>query len=118
MNFKTTSTYWCRIFVGTNPGYAKKDVTPVSEERLEEICQEYCDTVGLCVNVSKTKYIYRHGKENGVIVELINYPRFPKTNHDILSHALVLAKILKEEAKQIGVSIMTPDTTILLRDEE
>ncbi len=51
-------------------------------DKAHEICRAHCDAVGLCVTVTATSYIYTGGEEAGVIVGLINYPRFPSEPAD------------------------------------
>jgi hypothetical protein len=82
-------------------------------KRAEQICQIYCDQVGLCVTVTPTQYVYSLGPsdELGVIVGLINYPRFPSTPADILAKAEALALRLIEGLKQQSATIQTPEQT-------
>jgi hypothetical protein len=54
--------------------------------------------------------------ELGVAVGLINYPRFPSTPEDINAHAIALATRLKEAFNQKRMSIVTPQTTVMLGD--
>ena len=74
---------------------------------------------GLCVTVTPTEYIYTGGQESGVIVELINYPRFPSHPQEIYEHAIDLAEELRAECCQQSYTIMMPDHTYYdtLREE-
>ena len=83
-----------------------------------DFIQEYCDRVGLCVTVTETTFIYTKGREPGIIVGLINYPRFPKDPEDIKNIALDLANKLKHYCNQNRVSIVFPDETIMLGAKE
>lgn len=76
------------------------------------ICRNYCDEVGFCVTVTPTKYIYTGGEEAGVIVGLVNYPRFPSSPFEIASHAVRLADRLREQLDQESYSIQYPDMTV------
>lgn len=89
-----------------------------SIQEVYNICQEYCDKVGLCVTVTPTRYIYTNGAEDGVCVRLINYPRFPSPHSEILEKALHLAKILMDKLEQMGLSVETPHYTHWLHREE
>lgn len=73
--------------------------------------REYCDDIGFCVTVTQTRYVYRYGEEDGVIVGLINYPRFPKTEQEIRQHAIDLANRLRIELDQESFSIQGPYET-------
>ena len=46
---------------------------------------------GACVSISEEEYIYTMGNEAGIVVNLINYPRFPKTKEELLDQATDLA---------------------------
>lgn len=77
-----------------------------------KIAQDYCDEIGYCVTVHHTYYVYKGGKEEGVEVGLINYPRFPSDPTTIVSKAIELAERLRVELKQESYSIQTPNDTI------
>ena len=79
-----------------------------------KIIQEYVDAAGLCVTLTPTEYIYTNGGEPGFIVGLINYPRFPSTPEQIAAHAMDLGKRLRKACRQFKVSIVFPETTIML----
>jgi hypothetical protein len=53
----------------------------------------------------------------GAIIGLINYPRFPTTMTELLTHATKLAKILKKHFKQNRVSILNPVYTETLGEK-
>lgn len=74
--------------------------------------QEYCDTKGFCVTIKPALYVYTNGKEHGVEVGLINYPRFPSDPATIVSKALAIANLLREKLDQESFSIQTPHETI------
>lgn len=111
---KTNKTYYANIYVGLRIGYSEEIH---SIQKVEEICQKYCDNIGYCVTVTETKYIYKNGNEPGAIIGTINYPRFPTEESVVLEKALVLAQILLKELNQFRVSIITPDQTIMLEDK-
>ena len=103
----TVETYWARIYIAG----------PLSE--IEQVCREFCTDVGLCVTVTPTKYVYTGGEETGVIVEMINYPRFPSKPDDIKQKAFKLADQILMLTHQGSYTIMTPDesTYYSRRDE-
>lgn len=72
------------------------------------LCSDYCDEVGLCVTVTPTEYVYRNGREFGVIVGLINYARFPAEPAEIEAKALALAMRLRVGLAQYSFTIQTP----------
>lgn len=94
---KTTSSWWVRIYIA---GPA---------EVLKQVCREHCFNKGDCVNVMETDYIYTGGQESGVIVEWINYGRFPRNEKQMLDIATHLAQKLMVAGCQNSYSIVTPD---------
>jgi hypothetical protein len=76
-----------------------------------KVCRAYCDEVGACVTLTPTKYIYTGGDEDGLIVGLINYPRFPAESVHIEAKAIELGHRLREALGQESFSVQTPTTT-------
>lgn len=77
-----------------------------------ETCRAHCDAVGLCVTVTPTCYVYTGGEESGVIVGLINYPRFNAEPRTIFGRAYDLALILIDALGQQSCTIQAPDKTL------
>lgn len=100
------SSYSVSIFIAGNVMEAKT------------ICLDYCNAVGFCVTVTETVYCYTGGEEAGVIVGLINYPRFPSTPADIWAHAEALAAQLCAGLTQQSYSIQAPDRTLWISHRE
>jgi hypothetical protein len=96
---KTCPTYWARIYMAGNLAEA------------ERICRAHCYSVGLCVTLNPTEYIYSAGQESGFVVGLINYPRFPATPEEIDAKAEVLAGLLRVALSQRSFTIQTPNET-------
>jgi hypothetical protein len=78
----------------------------------------YCDNFGFCVSVTKTKYVYTDGQEDGVIIGLINYPRFPETAENLLHRAGMLGELLRSALKQQSFTIQMPGDTYFLTTRE
>lgn len=100
MRVETTSSYPVSIFIA---GRASD---------IEDQCRSYADEVGFCVTATPTTYIYRDGEEEGYIIGLINYPRFPSSPEAIWNHAETLAERLRIEAGQESYTIQAPDKTV------
>lgn len=82
-------------------------------QTAETICRAYCNEVGLCVTVTPTNYIYTGGSQSGVIVGLINYPRFPAEPSEIWAKAEALAHKLRDGLFQESFTIQAPDKTVM-----
>lgn len=104
---RTVETWWVRIYISGPLAVA------------EQVCREECLREGLCVTVEPTRFIYTGGEETGVVVGLINYPRFPADAQAITDKAKDLAEKLLARMCQHSVLIMTPDETtwITKRDD-
>ncbi len=80
-------------------------------------CLNYCE-VGLCVTVTETRYVYTGDEDFGLIIGLINYPRFPKTPEEIWAHAEALAALLRLRLGQQSYTIQGPDKTVWISFRE
>lgn len=83
-------------------------------DRGRELCRQFCYKEGFCVNVTKNHYIYTGGEESGIVVEIVNYPRFTSTPEELEEKAYRLALNLREGLCQDSVLIVTPETTFWL----
>jgi hypothetical protein len=92
-------TFWVRIYIAG-------DI-----QQATQICREECYQQGLCVTVEAASYIYTGGEEAGIIVGLINYPRFPAASGDIVERAASLGRSLMKRLCQRSFTIMTPELT-------
>ena len=98
--------------IETAPSYPVSIFIAGDRFRAEKYCREHCDDVGLCVTVTATNYVYRDGNEAGVVVGLINYPRFPKEAAEIWAIAEELGRCLRVALQQESFTIQAPDKTV------
>jgi hypothetical protein len=96
----------------TCPSYPVSIFIAGDFDGARDICRAFCDEEGLCVTVTPTTYVYTKGEEAGVVVGLINYPRFPSEPSSILMTAKLLALELMHKLEQESVSVQTPDETL------
>ncbi len=108
---KSVDTLTAKIYLGLREGYSDR-IHNVKE--LKNFLQKYVDKIGFCVTITPTTFIYTDGRENGAIIGLINYPRFPKTKKELKQRAEEIAKLCKDKYKQNRVSIEYQDRTIML----
>ena len=106
-------TYQATIHCGLREDY---DGQVHNLDEVRSICQQYVDSIGLCVSVTQTEFIYNGGREPGVSIGLINYPRFPSDVETIQERAIMLALKLKHAFRQNRVSIVCTDKTFMLGD--
>jgi ferredoxin len=113
--FGSVPTFTATIYVGFRS--VRTDAPTFTLHTIDEaraICQAYCNAVGLCVTLTPTEFVYTDGGEPGVIVGLINYPRFSSTPEAIRKHALTLAERLRVGLGQWRVSVVMPGETVML----
>lgn len=85
---------------------------------IRECCRAHCDTVGLCVSVCASDYIYTNGGESGAAVGLVNYPRFPKSAAEFSEATRQLAEALLNECAERSLLIVERDfSTWLTKDK-
>ena len=97
---ETVPTFWAKIYISG----------PI--EIAKQIIRRDCFEVGLCITIEPTTFIYTGGEEEGYVVGLINYPRFPCDSAKIKERATSLAHILRTETYQHSVLIMFSDETV------
>lgn len=89
---------------------------------LRKICREYVSEVGLCVSIFENTYKYgsngNWGSENGALIRLIHYPRFPREEpvKSLMNQALNLAEKLMIKLNQKRVSVIGENKTITLEN--
>ncbi|MEN6594703.1 MAG: hypothetical protein ABFC31_07160 [Clostridiaceae bacterium] len=111
---KTVDTFTAQIAVG----FKNIDTGEELSVRVaRDICQGYCNKVGLCVTLTETEFIYTDGNERGCLIGLINYPRFPSNPDRILEHAIAITRLLLNAYKQYKVSIICGDETYMIERE-
>lgn len=103
---KETPTYWAKIYIAGPIDVAK------------QILREECKHAGLCVTIEPTTFIYTGGEEEGYVVGLINYPRFPKADQDIWNRAYRIANLLRQKTFQDSVLLQDPSNTVWISDRE
>ena len=110
---KISETFTATIYLGTRAGYSG-EVT--SLETVRQWLRTYVDATGLCVTITPTEFIYTKGSEPGVIVGLINYPRFPSSANSIRTKATEIAEGLMALLKQQRVTVVYPDQTVMFEN--
>lgn len=112
---KTLPTITATIYAGLK----NRDTGQVrTVEDATAICQRYVDMIGLCVTVTPTEYVYTDGREPGVIVGLINYPRFPSDRETIRAHAENIARHMLVELDQFRVTVIVGGETFMLSNQQ
>lgn len=82
------------------------------------LCRTFCMQQGLCVTVTPTTFVYTGGAETGVLVRLVNYPRFPRQKNEIWETAKDLAQHLRAGLAQHSCLIIDPDLSLWLSERD
>lgn len=76
-----------------------------------QTAREFTFEQGACYQISACDYVYTGGKESGITARVICYPRFPKSNDQLLDEAKALAFKLAETLCQKSFTLETPEKT-------
>ena len=108
-------TKWALVYVGLK---VRENDFVNNKELVLRTCDDYCREVGLCVSVTETEFVYVGGREPGVIIGLLNYPRFPASQRKITRWAIELADRCMGICRQCRVTVETPKRTYMLTDKK
>jgi hypothetical protein len=72
------------------------------------LLQKYVER-GECVSITPCDYIYKYGRESGVKVTLINYPRFPRAAYVLEKIAKEIGEILMDGLSQGSFTVVCPN---------
>ena len=111
----SSKTFKAQIYVGLRKGYSDEIL---SIDRVYRTVQKYVNEIGWCVTVTPTKFIYKQGHEPGVIIEAIQYPRFPLSEDVLRVRVMELAKILLDVMEQNRLTVCFPKDTIMLEKDD
>lgn len=95
----------------TEPSFTVEIYIAGNMQDIERRCAEHCMEVGLCISVEPVKFVYTGGREDGAVVRLVNYPRFPSTPEAIRSKANILAELLVRACSQWSALIVDREQT-------
>ena len=112
---KKVPTFTAHIYVGLQEQYTGQYHQP---DVAKALCQQYVDEVKWCVTFTETEFIYTEGNEPGLIIGMVNYPRFPSDPETLKEKALKLAEKLLIELNQFRVSVVFPDETVMLESSD
>ncbi len=110
---KTSKTFTATIHVGLK---IRRTNEIQDIFKAKKVCQLFVDEIGECVSFTPTDYIYTHGGEPGVIIQFIQYPRFPQSENEIKNRALRLAELLMKELRQLKVCVVFPEETLMFEN--
>ena len=108
---KKVKTWEAKIYCGLRQGYG---MTEFPLGRVHDVCCNFVNEKPWCVTITRTMFTYTGGWEDGAIVGIIQYPRFPDTISNLKEKTLKLAQELKHDLVQLRVSVVFPDVTFLL----
>ena len=112
---KITKTFTATIWVGLRAGYTSSYYNVADVWRIVD---KFNNEIINAVTVTPLTFRYVDGSEPGVAVGFIQYPRFTYPEEKIKQRAMELARRLKVGLNQERVSIVFPNETIMLENED
>lgn len=112
----SNDTFEVRLYIGSQAGYGGE---VYGVERLRELIQVQQGTderAIIPVRISPTQFVAGEYVEEGWEVAAINYPRRPKKFSEIYAFMEGLARHLMVTLNQKRVSLVTPETTVMLEN--
>lgn len=103
---KTCNSFSVKIFIAGDIDKAK------------EFIYNQFETEGNCVNVQPTEYIYTGGREEGMVIEFINYARFPSNLDALVDRAIKMAYDLIIHLDQRSASVVGERLSHYLQRED
>lgn len=99
-NVNTCKTFYANIHIA-------------GDAKMAEMCaREYTFHKGWCVQIHDVKYVYTAGAEDGLLVRIIAYPRFPKSEVILMEEVQEFATVLANRLCQASYTIETPTNTM------
>jgi hypothetical protein len=87
-------------------------------EVAKQLLRAECLRDGLCVTIEPTTYIYTGGEEQGYVVGLLNYPRFPKDSAALLDRARRVMALLLDGTHQHSALLVAPSLSEWISNRE
>lgn len=87
-------------------------------EEAKRILRRECLSVGLCVTVEPTTFIFTGGEEQGYVVGFVSYPRFPAEEGQLMHLARTVAVKLLDETFQFSALIVGPTSSVWISIRE
>ena len=96
----------------TEPTYTIRLYLSGPIEVAKQMLREHVMVYPQCVTIEPTTFIYTGGEEQGYVVGLLNYPRFPSTPEELNVYAMNLAHRLLDRTFQHSAMVVTPNETV------
>ncbi|MCK9576360.1 MAG: hypothetical protein WC979_00435 [Candidatus Pacearchaeota archaeon] len=108
-------TFYANIYCGFRAGYTDVYANIVDARKIVE---EYLNKEIFGTTMTPTWFHYPGGREPGVIVGLIQYPRFHKDEQLIRYQALMTAHKLRKGLQQERVTVVFSDYTAMITEDD
>ena len=87
-------------------------------EVAKQMLREHVAVYPQCVTIAPTTFLYTGGEEQGYVIGLLNYPRFPSTPEELNIYAMNLAHRLLAHTFQTSAMVVTPAETLWITTRE
>lgn len=96
--------------------YANLHIAGCYEDAVKE-ARRFAYNKGYCVQVHKCDYIYTGGMENGLLIRVIQYPRFYKEVTQIKEDFIAFSHSMGEVLYQKSFTVEFPDDTLYFQSD-
>lgn len=83
-----------------------------------QYAREFTFSHGACYQITACDYVYTGGKESGITARVICYPRFPKTDAELLEESTKFAFGLAEKLCQKSFTLETSTDTLYFQSDK
>jgi len=106
-------TYEIKIYVGLKEHY---DGIVHDSKEVKKLLFNYVNVDKIALSITELSFVYPVGGEPGVMIGIINYPRYPLKEEELRAKAFKIAKLCMNEFHQERVSIVTRNKTYTLEN--
>jgi len=112
---KYQETIEAKLFVGLREGYTE-NYKSLSD--FYDFLRKYIKRGDFAITVTSTRFFYQTGEEEGVIIGMINYPRFPLSKDAIKNIIIDLGYSLMKEFNQYRTTVIIGNDTYMLESTD
>ena len=117
MKIKNEKTYEVKLYLGSKERYDGKEFT--FEELTKFIGEFQKDRDDACpLRITQCHFMFEDYLEQGWEVGVINYPRFPKTEHELWRFMCHLGESLLIHFNQNRITVIDPEHTHMFEQDE
>lgn len=106
------------MIIKASPSYTVSIYCTGDKARLYAAIQETVDKMGLCVSIFPCDYLFTGGMESGYEVRLINYPRFPVSDTEMVYKANKVCETIFTVNPKGSLTMVLPHVSYFMSNRE